>query len=578
MDASALWPRDDASSDGDEPTQVAMTQVAPTQVAAPAVEAAVEQVRCMICALNLTAKSILERELHLNACLDAASLETKYDCPTCGKQLTDYNEQRRMAHVNLCLDRVARFAVELPPPTAVTDAPAAVQQNGSSVAARDESISSSAEDLYECRICGQSLSLPGLESRSRHVKQCGQRFGLRASDLAAVPATAEASSLLNDPSPPTSDDTDARGTSDRPNAFAVLMSSSVRRPVPTVATNAFDVLMKSSRTEAVVQATASASTSARAFWHTNSSNSKAPKRMRFSSSTPATQRRYGCPDYKRILSTQPPFIVDGFQSASKSLSNIYFLTHFHSDHYVGLQKSFDCGVIYCNEVTAALTIQELGVDAKFVHAVPMNTPVEIRGVQVTFMDANHCPGAAIILFRLRSGVTYLHTGDFRFHPKMWSYAPLQPFLPTTCASTGVVTPPTRRMDAVYLDTTYADPKYTFPTQDVSIQHALSLVDKHMKSAKVLFLFGSYSIGKERLFMEVAQRYNRKVCVSKAKLKMIRTYAWPDAQMKLLTTEPGATKWVGRKSVGMLAVRTNTVCVSFSTVSTSCPCRSSSSTT
>lgn len=309
--------------------------------------------------------------------------------------------------------------------------------------------------------------------------------------------------------------------------------------------------MKSSKTESVIAATSSSS-SARSFWHT-SATARTYKRPRTtppssggSSATVSSgfnsSRRYSCPDFKRILGTHPPFIVDGFRYASKSLSNVYFLTHFHSDHYTGLQKSFDCGVIYCNQVTAALVVQELGIDPKYVHPVPMYAAVDVRGVQVTFMDANHCPGATIILFRLRSGATYLHTGDFRFYPKMWDYAPLRSFLPAQCATTnGEASASHTRIDGIYLDTTYADPKYTFPTQEASIQHALTLVDKHLNGGeKVLFLFGSYSVGKERLFMEVATRYQRKVCISRAKLKMIQTYGWPGSQMKLLTTEPAAT--------------------------------------
>lgn len=196
-------------------------------------------------------------------------------------------------------------------------------------------------------------------------------------------------------------------------------------------------------------------------------------------------------------------------------------------------------MIYCNQVTASLVVQELRIDSKWVHPVPMNTPVMIHDVQVTFMDANHCPGAAIILFRLKNGQAFLHTGDFRYHKKMLSYGPLQRYIQTPgapAASTAV-----NRLDGIYLDTTYADPKYTFPTQQIAIDHALELIEKHSVGEKILYLFGSYSIGKERLFMEVANKYQRKVCVSKAKLKFIATFGWPADQMQLITTETSVTK-------------------------------------
>lgn len=195
-------------------------------------------------------------------------------------------------------------------------------------------------------------------------------------------------------------------------------------------------------------------------------------------------------------------------------------------------QGFDCGIIYCNEITARLVVQELRIDSKFIHPLPMNKPILLHEVQVTFMDANHCPGAAIILFRLKSGKTYLHTGDFRFHPKMLEHTAMKLHLPAT---------PAHRLDGVYLDTTYADPKYTFPTQHTAIEHTLGIVEKCIRQDKVLFLFGSYSIGKERLFMEVATKFQQKVCVSKDKMKIMSTFGWPEEQTRWLTTEPSASK-------------------------------------
>ncbi|GAB9466150.1 hypothetical protein Gpo141_00003532 [Globisporangium polare] len=569
--------------------------LAPTQVAAvaddtPAAATPVpssrdatvvdERVLCAVCSINLSLWSIQDRVVHMNACLDAAATRnSKYECPTCGKELTDYNEQRRMAHVNMCLDRMCSSNGGSDAGASGVDARNGggelVQAADTASAARDD------KDAYSCMICGVDLSQKDLTARIRHVKQCGQRFGVRPSDMAALQqqqqqerqegqlSTTEPERVIeivsdtDIESATTMEEQEGSGDAST-NAFAVMMrassssssvlSSTIGR-VGQVVSNAFDVLMKSSKTQAVIASSSFASTSSsfrtnnpqqqqtaqgfgkkRKLGHGGSSASTGS-----SWSTSADSRTRPCPDFKRIRGTQPSFIVDGFKYASKALSSVYFLTHFHSDHYIGLEKSFDCGIIYCNQITAALVVQELRIDTKWVHPLAMNTPVTLHDVQVTLMDANHCPGATIILFRLKNGQAYLHTGDFRYHPKMLSYGPLQSYIPSSSASSSSSSGSAfSRLDGIYLDTTYADPKYTFPTQQTAIDHALELVNKHSLSDKILYLFGSYSIGKERLFMEVAAKHGRKVCVSKAKLKFIRTFGWPESQMKLITTETSAT--------------------------------------
>ncbi|TYZ61614.1 hypothetical protein PybrP1_008394 [[Pythium] brassicae (nom. inval.)] len=570
-------------SDSDE--DAADELVAATQVAASVAGAAYERVassvdtrvRCAICTLDVSSWSIQERAVHMNACLDAMSAPRECICPTCGRDLTDYNEQRRLAHANLCLDRLvggdtresdARGdEIEAPPAAAPPSQPPAA--------------ASGRVDAYSCVICGLDLTQKDLSARIRHVKQCGQRFGVRPSDVAALQPVAQegqlsvtadecvAAALVADSEAVViADDRDAAvnssGGSAATNAFAIMMRASSASTsvlsdtigrVGQVVSNAFDVLMKGSKTHAVAAATGSSGGGSSFRPNAQATAQRFNKKRRVggtssssswghSSTAGEPARRRPCPDFKRIKGTQPSFIVDGFQYASKALSSVYFLTHFHSDHYTGLDKSFDCGVIYCNAVTAALVVQELRIDSKWVHPVPMNTPVTIHDTQVTFMDANHCPGAVLILFRLKNGRAFLHTGDFRYHPSMLSYAPLQRYVPPARGPPGATAPPSSsvlsRLDGIYLDTTYADPKYAFPTQETAIAHALELVAKHTLSDKTLFLFGSYSIGKERLFMEVAATYQRKVCVSKAKLKFLANFGWADNQMRLLTTETGAT--------------------------------------
>jgi len=79
------------------------------------------------------------------------------------------------------------------------------------------------------------------------------------------------------------------------------------------------------------------------------------------------------------------------------------------------------------------------------------------------MDANHCPGSVLFVFDLhRPKRRYLHTGDFRASPDMT----VDPILRQ---------PQNVPIDILYLDTTYSNPRYTFPPQDVVIQETARLI-------------------------------------------------------------------------------------------------------
>ena len=75
--------------------------------------------------------------------------------------------------------------------------------------------------------------------------------------------------------------------------------------------------------------------------------------------------------------------------------------------------------VYCSEGTANLVAGVLKLPRSQIYPIQMETPTVIDGVECTLMDANHCPGAAIILFKLPSGKVHLHTGDFRATAEMW---------------------------------------------------------------------------------------------------------------------------------------------------------------
>ena len=82
-----------------------------------------------------------------------------------------------------------------------------------------------------------------------------------------------------------------------------------------------------------------------------------------------------------------------------------------ADHYTGLKEDWRLGYIYCSHVTARLIAHMLGVHQRWLQPMPLDTPITIQGVEVTLVDANHCPGAVQFLFRLADGRKFVHTGD-----------------------------------------------------------------------------------------------------------------------------------------------------------------------
>ena len=116
---------------------------------------------------------------------------------------------------------------------------------------------------------------------------------------------------------------------------------------------------------------------------------------------------------KRLRPPLSGFIVDGFNFCEADVRH-YLLTHAHSDHTCGLHASFDLGTVYCSSVTARVLRATIGLPEKRITTIDVGQSIEVEGVQITALDAGHCPGSLMFLLEhLATGHTALHTGDMR---------------------------------------------------------------------------------------------------------------------------------------------------------------------
>ena len=70
-----------------------------------------------------------------------------------------------------------------------------------------------------------------------------------------------------------------------------------------------------------------------------------------------------------------------------------------SNSIKGMTKHWKHPVI-CSHITAKLVLLKIRMDAKYLTALPLNQPEIIENVEVTLLDANHCPGSVMFLFKV----------------------------------------------------------------------------------------------------------------------------------------------------------------------------------
>lgn len=307
-------------------------------------------------------------------------------------------------------------------------------------------------------------------------------------------------------------------------------------------------------------------------WATAAASEKASR------GKPAYERT--CPFYKIM----PGFsiCVDAFRYNAIEGCKAYFLSHFHSDHYIGLTARWRHGPIYCSKVTGSLVRKQLGTADKWVVELDFEKEYDIPGTDgatVTMIPANHCPGSSLFLFQKTMGKgssahakRILHCGDFRACPDHVHHPLLKPEVRDSIS--GKVKQ--QKIDICYLDTTYLNPRYSFPPQEDVIKATAELcasispdpnsddtvletdtpdVSKYFQKEtkpggqgksesggrekpkqRLLVICGTYSIGKERICVAIAKALNSKIYASPAKIKICKQLEIPELTARL-TSNP-----------------------------------------
>ncbi len=249
-----------------------------------------------------------------------------------------------------------------------------------------------------------------------------------------------------------------------------------------------------------------------------------------------------------IRTASAALVVDGFRFTSQYLQLRYLdaapsavdtagfratfvLTHFHSDHYIGLHKSWAFGKILCSRGTGRLLHSQLGIPADRIlglemdqlHVLDLLTGVPVASVVenddgaavaslrnslephqvlLTLLSANHCPASVMLVLESNSIGTVMHTGDFRYNGKSSKpmLRPAQGFKapnkrssdlagalsggfsekfigdhPAICRVAG-------KIDVLFLDNTFCDRSFRFPPQTAIFHQVTKIVEDAFCSA------------------------------------------------------------------------------------------------
>ena len=192
-----------------------------------------------------------------------------------------------------------------------------------------------------------------------------------------------------------------------------------------------------------------------------------------------------------------PLQADEFSNHAE----LFILSHFHRDHMAGLEPGWCKGPLVCSPITANLLAAIEGVPRDNLIIIKPDETIDLavdgQTVRITALDANHCPGALMFAIE-HAGRRIVYTGDFRINDQLRSRRALL-----------------AGAERLYVDSTYASPEYSFPTQEESVDLVLRTVKENLQKEILLAI---YTIGKNKIIEALYQEFHRPVYVSKDKLR------------------------------------------------------------
>ncbi|XP_067134056.1 5' exonuclease Apollo-like isoform X2 [Centruroides vittatus] len=218
-----------------------------------------------------------------------------------------------------------------------------------------------------------------------------------------------------------------------------------------------------------------------------------------------------------------PIAVDLWSPTKHPEAKIFFLSHFHSDHIVGLTSSWSFP-IYTSEITAKLLVGKLKINSTLIrelelnkdHLIPLDDEKK-EMLTVRLINANHCPGSVMFLFSGYFG-NVLYTGDFRYSSNLLE---------------GITLP---IIDILYLDNTYCSSSCEFYSREYAVQTLIQRLHNCLKKSDRIMI-GIDNLGKEEVLLKIYEETECKIYVDDNLMKILEILEISH----VATTNPKSTK-------------------------------------